>query len=117
MWIFVWLALSVLAGVIAANKGRSFFGFFLLAVVLSPLVGIIAAAVVSPNTPGMEAKQIESGESRKCPHCAELVKIDAKVCKHCGRDLPPPEGRKCPHCGNPVSAYAERCLACERSLA
>jgi hypothetical protein len=27
-------------------------------------------------------------ESKKCPFCAELVKKEAKVCKHCGRDLP-----------------------------
>lgn len=26
--------------------------------------------------------------SRKCPYCAELVKPDARVCKHCGHDLP-----------------------------
>jgi hypothetical protein len=27
---------------------------------------------------------------RDCPFCAERVKQNAKVCKHCGRDLPPP---------------------------
>jgi ribosomal protein L7/L12 len=25
---------------------------------------------------------------RKCPACAELVKAEATVCRHCGRDLP-----------------------------
>lgn len=25
---------------------------------------------------------------RKCPSCAEMVKDDAKVCRHCQRDLP-----------------------------
>jgi len=24
---------------------------------------------------------------KKCPYCAELVKLEAKVCKHCGRDF------------------------------
>lgn len=26
---------------------------------------------------------------RKCPHCSEQVQDDAKVCKHCSRDIPP----------------------------
>jgi hypothetical protein len=25
--------------------------------------------------------------TRMCPHCAEIVKADAVVCEHCGRDL------------------------------
>lgn len=25
--------------------------------------------------------------SKTCPHCAELVKIAASVCKHCGRNI------------------------------
>ncbi len=27
---------------------------------------------------------------KKCPHCAEQVQNAATVCKHCGRDIPPP---------------------------
>src|SRR5688500_196441 len=26
---------------------------------------------------------------RKCPHCAELIKRDASVCRYCGRDVTP----------------------------
>lgn len=26
---------------------------------------------------------------RNCPHCAETIKIEAKVCRHCGRDITP----------------------------
>ncbi len=29
---------------------------------------------------------------RTCPACAEQVRAEAKVCKHCGRDLPPAAG-------------------------
>lgn len=27
---------------------------------------------------------------RRCPHCAESIKTEAQVCKHCGRDVPAP---------------------------
>jgi hypothetical protein len=57
MGIFViWLALSILAGVIASQKGRSGMGFFLLSLVLSPLVGIIAALVAGQNTIDLKKK-------------------------------------------------------------
>ena len=31
---------------------------------------------------------LESGK-RKCPSCAEMVKFEARICKHCGSDLEP----------------------------
>ena len=31
---------------------------------------------------------------RKCPFCSEDIKPDAKVCRYCGRDLPPPVTEK-----------------------
>jgi hypothetical protein len=31
------------------------------------------------------------GNLRKCPLCAEHVKPEAVICKHCGNKLPPPE--------------------------
>lgn len=115
-WFIVWIALCIVAAVIASNKGRSGFGFFLLAFFLSPLVGIIAALVAGPNTANIEQKHIDSGEQRKCPHCAELIKVDAKVCKHCGRDVPVSETKPCPHCGEPVKPDQMQCYGCERLL-
>lgn len=47
--VIIWLALCVLAGWIASQKGRSGFGFFLLALFLSPLIGILAAFGARPR--------------------------------------------------------------------
>ena len=32
----------------------------------------------------------EANSTRECPFCAERIRIEATVCKHCQRDLPPP---------------------------
>lgn len=86
-WVLIWVALSGVAGVIAAKKGRSPGGFFLLALLLSPLVGILAAIVASENKARTEEEQIHAGQARRCPFCAELVRAEAVLCKHCGRSL------------------------------
>lgn len=43
---------------------------------------------VSPKGPnGSNAKYSTSSNLVECPFCAELVKSEARVCKHCGKDI------------------------------
>jgi hypothetical protein len=72
--IFWWFVLSGVAGAIASNKGRSGPGFFFLSLALSPLLGIIIALVVKLDRSAVEQMAVASGDSRKCPFCAELIK-------------------------------------------
>ena len=83
-----WLAFAILGAWIAGAKGRNAVGFFLLGLFLSPLISIIAALVVKPNTRVLERQALSKGQSRKCPFCAELIRSEATVCRFCSRDLP-----------------------------
>lgn len=91
----IWFFFSVIVGIMASKRQRSGFLYFLLCLVLSPLlIGIlvlvlgnakarpIPVTVVSPvPNPG------EGDEQTRCPECRELVRIDARKCKHCGTAL------------------------------
>ena len=59
--------------------------------------GIVLFALIAPAAIPSLSKEKERhtdssspnpSDTRKCPSCAELVKIEAKICKHCRADLP-----------------------------
>lgn len=84
------LVISILVGLIPAaiarSKGRSF-GLWWLYGVLIFIVALPHALMMQPNIKGLD-KQAKLTGFRKCPSCAEFVRPDARVCKHCGRDIP-----------------------------
>lgn len=83
-----WAILAVVVGVIAGNRGRSGFGWFLLSLLLSPLIGLILVlALRAPNVPVVAGPSPDTHV--KCPDCRELVLKEARVCKHCGCKLVP----------------------------
>ena len=79
---FRYVLLLIIAGIvgsiIAGRKGRHPVGWFILCA-LVPLL-IVVLAVLPP--------MVSRGYTKKCLYCAEIIREDAVVCKHCGRDQP-----------------------------
>ncbi len=74
------ILLGAVVGVIAEQKNRSFFpwaiyGFFFF------FFAIIHIAVIGDKA--YENQQLAGMGYKKCPACAEMIKSDAVVCKHC----------------------------------
>ena len=80
------VASTVLGWMIGSSKGKAGAGLA-LGLLLGPL-GVVIALFLKADAHKVESNAIKSGESKKCPFCSELIKVDAVVCRHCGRDLP-----------------------------
>lgn len=50
---------------------------------------LIFAAIAAPRRAAAAAAQADAGPQRRCPECRELVRADARKCKHCGSALQP----------------------------
>jgi len=73
-----WAVIGALIGVAAAQK-RGF----------STVGGVVGGLLLGPLAFLMFLVSGVSGSdrNRKCPFCAEFIKAEAVVCKHCGRAL------------------------------
>jgi len=86
----MWILLSVFVAAYAGSKkvlGGSAVSFvlgFFVSMIFSPLLAAIAIALSKPNKKAVENSLVRSGEMKKCPKCAELVKREALKCRFCG---------------------------------
>jgi hypothetical protein len=92
-WFILWLFLAILVGVFAQRRGRVGFGWFVLAVMFSPVLTWLVLLAIGPaKSAALVAASSPVADTRDripCPECRELVLRDARKCKHCGSVLVP----------------------------
>jgi hypothetical protein len=75
--IVLWCSVNAVVGYFIGKRKYVIWASIIVSILFGPIGWLIAA--------------LNSGKLRKCPFCAELVKPEAVVCKHCGHKLPPSE--------------------------
>lgn len=87
-----WFAAFILCGAVSSEiadaKGNNAGVAFFLGMIFGPL-GLLAAWAMPSDLRRSETRAILRGERRRCPCCAELVRLRAGRCRYCGDELPP----------------------------
>lgn len=82
--LLVWsIIFAVVTAIIANTKGLSPGKWTVIGFILGP-IGVIWVLVTAKDQSTLEAESLRSGKFKKCPLCAEVIKKEASVCKHCG---------------------------------
>lgn len=92
--VFIVVLVYFLPSIVAAGKKNNggvlvinlFLGWTLVGWVVALAWAFTLSSGNEPNQAPVVAT--DPGPIKRCPFCAEDIKLDAIVCKHCGRDLP-----------------------------
>ena len=91
--LFISAILGLLPALIAKSKGRDFLTWWIYGSFLF-LISLIHSLFMSEDQSAKDERALASGRSMKCPFCAEVIKAEAVVCRHCQRDIPEDKRQK-----------------------
>lgn len=129
LWLILWFLCGLVAGAIYKSKGRDVAAAFLVGLIFGP-IGVLLAALTPTDKAAQERNAVVSGEMKRCPKCAELVRHNAQVCRFCQHTFEAPASLapgeivkilgsgavRCSACGGAVRADALRCKHCKQAF-
>ncbi|MCY4408904.1 MAG: hypothetical protein OXC27_00445 [Caldilineaceae bacterium] len=93
----IWFAantiLAFFAGFIAAARGRSEGGWFILTLIFG-LVAILALALYPVDEDKLAATKVRRKRMRWCPFCLRAIATRAKKCPYCHSAVEPPQPKE-----------------------
>lgn len=111
LFIALWLGLAALVAAVAHSKGLSALGFFVLSLILSPIVPFLIVLLARPRPQPARG----AGALVGCHYCGKPRRLFSAVCPHCGAGPFEPRRSRfddCPSCGGRVARGTVRCRHC-----
>lgn len=109
---------AVICAIIANSKGLSPGKWCLIGLFLGP-IGFIWVLATAKNETYLDIERVLSGSFKRCPLCAEVIKTEATVCKHCGGkqagDISPKPTKTywvCGRCNETTETQKNTCANC-----
>lgn len=84
-YIVGWIVLSIAVGIWAGKWGRDEGGWFFWSLFLSPLLTGLILLASGRDEDKLQSQELEAGRLKVCQFCAETIKSEAIICKHCGK--------------------------------
>jgi len=70
---------------IARSKGRGFGGWWIYGAALF-IIALPHALLIKADQGSLDKEKLSDG-MKKCPHCAEIIRGEAKICRYCSREV------------------------------